>query len=60
MYDGWTGLVRQPRGDWEDGETLPAKFAGLGTGIGKGLGGFVLKNTNAVWVCIPRLRMLDI
>ena len=49
MYDGWTGLVKQPRGDWEDGETLPAKFAGLGTGIGKGLGGFVLKNANAVW-----------
>ncbi|KAK3686268.1 hypothetical protein LTR37_019991 [Vermiconidia calcicola] len=49
MKDGWTGLVRQPKGDWEDGETLPAKFAGLGTGIGKGVGGFVLKNANAVW-----------
>jgi len=49
MYDGWTGLVRQPKGDWEDAETLPAKLAGLGTGIGKGVGGFVIKNTNAVW-----------
>ena len=49
VYDAWTGLVKQPKGDWEDGETLPAKFAGLGTGIGKGLGGFVLKNSNAVW-----------
>ena len=49
MYDGWTGLVKQPKGDWDDGETLPAKFAGLGTGFGKGLGGFVLKNANAIW-----------
>ena len=49
MYDGWTGLVKQPKGDWNDGESLPAKFAGLGTGLGKGLGGFVIKNTNAVW-----------
>ena len=23
MYDGWTGLVKQPRGDWNDGETSP-------------------------------------
>ena len=48
MYDGWTGLIKQPRGDWEDGQTMAAKFAGLGTGLGKGLGGFVIKNTNAV------------
>ena len=49
VYDAWTGLVKQPKGDWEDGETLPAKFAGLGTGIGKGIGGFVLKNSSAIW-----------
>ena len=49
IYDGWTGLVKQPKGDWEDGETIPAKFSGLGTGLGKGIGGFVLKNVNAAW-----------
>ena len=52
IYDGWTGLVKQPKGDWEDGETLTSKFIGLGTGLGKGLGGFVLKNTNAVYAPI--------
>jgi hypothetical protein len=41
--------VKQPKGDWEDGETWRSKFAGLGTGIGKGVGGFVLKNANAVY-----------
>lgn len=48
VTDAWTGLVMQPKGDWEDADTLPAKFAGLGTGIGKGLGGFVLKNISAI------------
>nr|POF01330.1 sterol 3-beta-glucosyltransferase ugt80b1 [Quercus suber] len=48
IWDGWTGLVTQPIGDWQDRDTLPAKVAGLGTGLGKGLGGFVLKNVSAV------------
>ncbi|TKA30666.1 hypothetical protein B0A50_02386 [Salinomyces thailandicus] len=48
IYDGWTGLVTQPYGDWKDGDTVPAKFAGIGAGLGKGLGGFVVKNVNAV------------
>ncbi|KAK5164789.1 uncharacterized protein LTR77_009453 [Saxophila tyrrhenica] len=48
ISDGWTGLVRQPRGDWEDGEGVVGKMAGLGTGVGKGVGGFVIKNTNAI------------
>ena len=49
IYDGFTGLITQPKGDWEDAETLPAKFAGLGTGFGKGIGGFAIKNANAFW-----------
>ncbi|KAK4541509.1 hypothetical protein LTR36_007955 [Oleoguttula mirabilis] len=48
IYDGWTGLVTQPVGGWKDGDTVPAKFAGLGVGVGKGAGGFVLKNISAV------------
>ena len=48
IYDGWTGLVTQPYGDWKDGETVPAKFAGLGVGFGKGLGGLVVKTVSAV------------
>ncbi|KAK5108673.1 hypothetical protein LTR62_008078 [Meristemomyces frigidus] len=48
VYDGWSGLVTQPLGEWRDGATMPGKLMGLGLGFGKGLGGFVLKNVNAV------------
>jgi len=48
IWDGWTGLVTQPMGDWKDGVSMPSKFAGLGVGFGKGVGGFVIKNVNAV------------
>lgn len=48
VWDGWTGLITQPVGDWKDADTVPAKFAGLGVGISKGVGGFVLKNVSAV------------
>ncbi|KAH9828145.1 glycosyltransferase family 1 protein [Teratosphaeria destructans] len=47
IYDGWTGLITQPVGDWRDADSLLAKVGGLGKGVGKGLGGFVLKNVNA-------------
>lgn len=48
IYDGWTGLVTLPKSEWKDGETLSSKLTGLGSGIGKGLGGFVFKNANAL------------
>ncbi|EME82537.1 glycosyltransferase family 1 protein [Pseudocercospora fijiensis CIRAD86] len=48
IYDAWTGLVTQPVGGFKDGDTLTSKLAGMGTGFGKGLGGFVLKNLSAV------------
>ncbi|KAF7185993.1 Sterol 3-beta-glucosyltransferase UGT80A2 [Pseudocercospora fuligena] len=48
IYDAWTGLVTQPVGGFKDGDTVPSKLAGMGTGFGKGLGGFVLKNLSAV------------
>ncbi|QIX00753.1 hypothetical protein AMS68_006270 [Peltaster fructicola] len=48
VYDAWTGLVTQPKGGWSDEVTVPAKFAGLGKGVGKGVGGFVLKNISAI------------
>ncbi|KAK4503799.1 hypothetical protein PRZ48_004714 [Zasmidium cellare] len=48
VWDGWTGLVTQPVGGFKDGDTIPAKLAGFGTGFGKGIGGFVLKNVSAV------------
>ncbi|KAF2726205.1 glycosyltransferase family 1 protein [Polychaeton citri CBS 116435] len=48
IYDGVTGLVTQPVGGWKDGETVPAKFLGVGAGIGKGIGGFVLKDISAI------------
>ena len=48
ISDAWTGLVMQPKGDWEEGDSMAGKFAGLGTGIGKAFGGFVLKNVSAV------------
>ncbi|KAF2163684.1 glycosyltransferase family 1 protein [Zasmidium cellare ATCC 36951] len=48
VWDGWTGLVTQPIGGFKDGDTIPSKLAGFGTGVGKGVGGFVLKNVSAV------------
>ena len=48
IYDGVTGLVTQPIGGWKDEVTLPAKMAGFGKGLGKGIGGFVLKDISAV------------
>ncbi|SMR43651.1 unnamed protein product [Zymoseptoria tritici ST99CH_3D1] len=48
IYDAWTGVVMQPVHGWKDGDTATAKFSGAGTGVGKGLGGFVLKNIAAV------------
>ncbi|KAK3678878.1 hypothetical protein LTR78_001331 [Recurvomyces mirabilis] len=48
VYDGWSGLVTQPMGEWRDGATMPGKCMGLGLGFAKGIGGFVLKNLNAV------------
>jgi len=47
VWDGCTGLVTQPIGDWKDADTLPTKLGGLGVGFGKGIGGFVLKNLSA-------------
>ena len=42
VYDGWSGLFRQPyQGAKEDGPL------GLATGVGKGIGGLVLKNIAA-------------
>lgn len=48
LWDAWSGLITQPVGGWKDGDNLPGKAAGFGTGIGKGLGGFVLKNVSAI------------
>jgi UDP:flavonoid glycosyltransferase YjiC (YdhE family) len=48
IYDGWTGLITQPVGGYKDGLSLPGKLAGMGTGVGKGLGGFVMKNVSAI------------
>ena len=48
IYDAWTGLITQPVGGWKDGDTMPAKLGGFTTGIGKGLGGFVMKNISAL------------
>lgn len=48
IYDAWTGLVTQPAGGFKDGDTIPAKISGLGTGFAKGIGSFVLKNVSAV------------
>ncbi|PPJ58193.1 hypothetical protein CBER1_02591 [Cercospora berteroae] len=48
IYDAWTGLVTLPRGGFKDGDTAGAKLVGFGTGVGKGLGGFVMKNISAV------------
>ena len=48
IYDGFRGLVTQPAEGWHDGDTALSKLSGLGTGFGKGLGGFVWKNLTAV------------
>ena len=48
VYDGFTGVVKQPIGGWRDGATVRGKFSGLGTGIAKGLGGLVIKNVSAI------------
>lgn len=48
IWDGWTGLVKQPMGEWKDATSMPARIASLPVGIGKGLGGFVMKNINAI------------
>jgi len=48
IYDSWTGLVTQPAGGWRDEVTIPGKFAGMGKGVARGLGGFVLKNVTAI------------
>ncbi|KAI9784300.1 MAG: hypothetical protein M1839_002361 [Geoglossum umbratile] len=43
IYDGWTGLAKHPyRGACNDG------FTGFFRGLGKGIGGFVLKDIAAV------------
>ena len=48
IYDAWTGLITQPVGAWEDADSTAAKVASLPVGLGKGIGGFVLKNLTAV------------
>lgn len=48
IYDAWTGLVTQPIGGFKDGVTVPGKIVGAGTGLGKGVGGFVMKNISAL------------
>ncbi|WPH01443.1 UDP-Glycosyltransferase/glycogen phosphorylase [Acrodontium crateriforme] len=48
IWDGWTGVGTQPVRGFRDGDSVKSKLAGLGTGIGKGLGGFVLKNISAI------------
>ncbi|KAL2845103.1 hypothetical protein BJX68DRAFT_277428 [Aspergillus pseudodeflectus] len=44
FYDGITGLVTQPRQGWNDG-----RFGGLGKGLGKGVGGVLLKPQAGLW-----------
>jgi hypothetical protein len=48
IYDGWTGLVTQPMHGWQDGKNKHGKFAGLGIGAARGIGGFVLKDISAI------------
>ena len=53
IRDGWTGLASQPRMGWKkgfSGESAGAGDKALGEleGVGKGLGGLVLKNISAV------------
>jgi len=55
MFDGITGLITQPlRGAEKEGA------AGLMKGIGKGIGGLILKpgagkTTNSIWTPPPHL-----
>ncbi|GAB7358803.1 hypothetical protein MBLNU230_g4027t1 [Neophaeotheca triangularis] len=48
VYDGVTGIVTQPVGGWKDGVGVGDKFLGFGKGVGKGVGGFVLKDISAI------------
>jgi len=48
VYDGFTGLVTQPIDGWQEGDTTSTHFAGMGKGVAKGVGGFVLKNISAI------------
>jgi hypothetical protein len=48
IYDAWTGLATQPAQGWKDEKTIPAKLGGLGVGVAKGVGGFVIKNISAI------------
>ncbi|KAF4541227.1 UDP-glucuronosyl/UDP-glucosyltransferase [Lasiodiplodia theobromae] len=43
VYDGWTGLWRQPARGWREGRAV-----GAVKGVGLGVGGVVLKNVSAV------------
>ena len=44
VYDGWTGLVKQPyQGAKDEG------VFGCAKGLGRGIGGFVLKDIAALW-----------
>ncbi|OMP89011.1 UDP-sugar-dependent glycosyltransferase 52 [Diplodia seriata] len=43
VYDGWTGLWKQPARGWREGGA-----AGAAKGVGLGVGGVVLKNISAV------------
>ncbi|KAF1354645.1 hypothetical protein BDV97DRAFT_290144 [Delphinella strobiligena] len=48
VYDGCTGLVKQPLHAWQDAPSSVGKIGGLGKGFARGLGGFVLKDVTAV------------
>ncbi|KAE8342173.1 hypothetical protein BDV24DRAFT_173999 [Aspergillus arachidicola] len=44
FYDGITGVVTQPSHGWKDGG-----FGGMTKGVGKGLGGLILKPQAGIW-----------
>jgi UDP:flavonoid glycosyltransferase YjiC (YdhE family) len=48
LYDGWTGLIMQPVKEWKDQDSMWAKIGMVPSGVGKGVGGFVMKNLAAV------------
>lgn len=48
VYDGWTGLVKQPMHGWQDASTPARRLPGLGKGMALGVGGFVLKDVTAI------------
>lgn len=48
VYDGVTGIVTQPIGGWKDGASMGDKFLGFGKGVGKGFGGFIIKDISAI------------